>query len=168
MITYKEALELLKTEIPVYYEDQKKRKLTGVTWRRDPDCLYATAEVLDEATNSISNVRLDRVYASEDEIESIDTSEALKNINQIIEILQTMKNCFIYEDVEKAKDNYNKLMRVCIKLDEAIMFLSEGVIERDAETEMQNTNEIEINESEIDGFDDRLEAFYDDEFVYED
>lgn len=35
MISYKEAMELLKSESPVYYKDQVKRKITGLIWRRD-------------------------------------------------------------------------------------------------------------------------------------
>lgn len=146
MISYKEALELLKSEAPVYYKDDKKRKITGVTWRRDPDCIYASVEVLDEAMHSVSNVSLDNVYTSEDEIQSIDTSEALVKINDISEILQNIKNCFIYEDFEKAKDMYNKLMRECITLDKLIFA---------------------YDNPSLKGYvDDSLEEIYEDDFEY--
>lgn len=127
MITYKDALELLKSESPVYYKDRKQRKITGVTWRRDPDCIYATVEVLDESKNSIDHVRLDDVFTCDDEIEAIDSSQALLKINDLVEILDEMKACFVYEDVDLAKDTYNKLMRGCITLDKEISVLSNDI-----------------------------------------
>lgn len=130
MITYKEALELLKTESPVYYKDDKKRKITGVTWRRDVDSLVASVEVLDETMNGVSAVSLNNIYTSEEDVEAPDTSMALIKINELIEILEEMKSCFRYEDVEKAKDVYNKLMRGCIRLDEEIANLSNDIKDR--------------------------------------
>lgn len=130
MITYKEALELLKTESPVYYKDNKKRKITGVIWRRDIDSLVASVEVLDESMNGVSVVSLNDIYISEDEIEAADTSGALASINELIDILDNIKSCFRYEDVEKAKDQYNKLMRGSIRLDEEIANLSNDIKDR--------------------------------------
>lgn len=127
MITYKEALELLKTESPVYHKDSKKRKITGVTWRRDIDSLVASVEVLDESMNGVSVVGLNNIYTCEEDVEAPDTSMALIKINELIEILEEMKSCFRYEDIEKAKDAYNKLMRGSIKLDEEIANLSENL-----------------------------------------
>lgn len=127
MITYKEALELLKTESPVYYKDDKKRKITGVTWRRDVDSLVASVEVLDETMNGVSVVGLNNIFTSVEDIKAPDTSVALVKINELIEILEEMKSCFRYEDIEKAKDAYNKLMRGCITLDEEIANLSESL-----------------------------------------
>lgn len=166
MISYKEALELLKSQRPVYYKDTKKRKITGVTWRRDPDCIYASVEVLDEALNSVSHVRLDDIFTSEEEIESIDTSNALEKINEAIEILQSMKNCFVYEDVERAKDAYNKLMRVCIKLDGEIMGLSLNIGDFEKDTDYSDLD-YESIEAERRDFDKRLEEFDEDALISE-
>ena len=166
MISYKEALELLKTEAPVYYKDERKRKITGVTWRRDPDCIYASVEVLDEALNSVSHVRLDDVFTSEEEIESIDTSKALERINEAIEILQSMKSCFVYEDVERAKDAYNKLMRVCIKLDGEIMGLSLNIGDFEKDTDYSDLD-YESIEAERRDLDKRLEEFDEDVLIGE-
>ena len=166
MISYKEALELLKSQRPVYYKDERKRKITGVTWRRDPDCIYASVEVLDEALNSVSHVRLDDIFTSEEEIESIDTSKALEKINEAIEILQSMKNCFVYEDVERAKDAYNKLMRVCIKLDGEIMGLSLNIgdFEKNADYSDLDYEAIEAERRDLDK---RLEEFDEDVLINE-
>ena len=166
MISYKEALELLKSQRPVYYKDTKKRKITGVTWRRDPDCIYASVEVLDEALNSVSHVRLDDIFTSEEEIESIDTSKALDRINEAIEILQSMKNCFVYEDVERAKDSYNKLMRECINLDSEIMALSlnMGNLEKDTGYSDLDYESIEAERRDLDK---RLEEFDEDVLISE-
>lgn len=130
MITYREALELLKTESPVYYKDDKKRKITGVTWRRDVDSLVASVEVLDESINSVSAVSLNNIYTCEEDVEAPDTSMALVKINELIETLEDMKSCFRYEDIEKAKDLYNKLMRGSIRLDEEIANLSNDMKDR--------------------------------------
>ncbi len=130
MITYKEALELLKTESPVYYQDSKKRKIIGVTWRRDVDSLVASVEVLDESINSVSAVSLNNIYKSEEDVEAPDTSMAFVKINELIETLEDMKSCFRYEDIEKAKDLYNKLMRGSIMLDEEIANLSNDIKDR--------------------------------------
>lgn len=166
MISYKEALELLKSQRPVYYKDTKKRKITGVTWRRDPDCIYAIVEVLDEALNSVSHVRLDDIFTSEEEIESIDTSKALERINDSIEILQSMKNCFVYEDVERAKDAYNKLMRECIKLDGDIMGLSLNLGNLEVSTDYSDLD-YESIEAERRDLDKRLEEFDEDVLINE-
>ena len=130
MITYKEALELLKTESPVYYKDSKKRKIIGVTRRRDIDSLVASVEVLDESINSVSAVSLNNIYTSEEDVEAPDTSMAFIKINELIETLEDMKSCFRYEDIEKAKDLYNKLMRGSIRLDEEIANLSNDIKDR--------------------------------------
>ena len=166
MISYKEALELLKSQRPVYYKDTKKRKITGVTWRRDPDCIYASVEVLDEALNSVSHVRLDDIFTSEEEIESIDTSKALEKINEAIEILQSMKNCFVYEDVERAKDAYNKLMRLCIKLDGEIMGLSLNTGDYGKNVDYSDLDYESIEDERRD-FDKRLEEFDEDVLINE-
>ena len=166
MISYKEALELLKSQRPVYYKDERKRKITGVTWRRDPDCIYASVEVLDESLNSVSHVRLDDIFTSEEEIESIDTSKALEKINEAIEILQNMKNCFVYEDVERAKDAYNKLMRVCIKLDGEIMGLFLNTEDYGKNVDYSDLD-YETIEAERRDFDKRLEDFDEDVLINE-
>lgn len=166
MISYKEALELLKSQRPVYYKDTKKRKITGVTWRRDPDCIYASVEVLDEGLHSVSHVSLDDIFTSEEEVESIDTSKALEKINEAIEILQSMKNCFVYEDVERAKDAYNKLMRVCIKLDGEIMGLSLNIGDFEKDTDYSDLD-YESIEAERRDFDKRLEEFDEDVLINE-
>ena len=127
MISYKEAMELLKSESPVYYKDQIKRKITGLIWRRDHDSLYSTVEVLDESRNCVSIVGLDDIMTCEEEIDSIDSSKALIKVNELIEVLQNLKSCLIYENVDKAKDVYNKLMREAIKLDEEIMAMSDRI-----------------------------------------
>ena len=160
MITYKEALELLKTESPVYYKDSKKRKITGVTWRRDIDSLVASVEVLDEFINGVSVVSLNDIYTSDYEIEAADTSGALASINELIEILDNMKSCFRYEDVEKAKDLYNKLMRGSIRLDEEIMSLSNEIYSRD-------TNDLDYINQIYEDFDEEVGIRDDNESSYE-
>lgn len=160
MITYKEALELLKTERPVYYNDSKKRKITGVTWRRDADSLVASVEVLDESTSSVSIAKLENIVTSEEESRSIDASEALTKINDLIEILDNMKSCFTYEDVELAKDTYNKLMRGCITLDEEIMSLSNEIYSRD-------TNDLDYINQIYEDFDVEVVEREDSESIYE-
>lgn len=160
MITYKEALELLKTESPVYYKDSKKRKITGVTWRRDIDSLVASVEVLDEFINGVSVVSLNDIYTSDYEIEAADTSGALASINELIEILDNMKSCFRYEDVEKAKDLYNKLMRGSIRLDEEIMSLSNEIYSRD-------TNDLDYINQIYEDFDEEVGIRDDNESIYE-
>lgn len=160
MITYKEALELLKTESPVYYKDNKKRKITGVIWRRDIDSLVASVEVLDEFINGVSVVSLNDIYTSDYEIEAADTSGALASINELIEILEDMKSCFRYEDVEKAKDLYNKLMRGSIRLDEEIMSLSNEIYSRD-------TNDLDYINQIYEDFDIEVGEKEDSESIYE-
>lgn len=168
MITYKKALELLKTESPVYYKDSKKRKITGVTWRRDIDSLVASVEVLDESMNGVSVVGLNDIYTSEDEIEAADTSGALTSINELIEILDYMKACFRYEDVEKAKDLYNKLMRGSIKLDEEIANLSNDIKDRHVigmiDKSKANLENIDL---ENDVINEEVGLRDDNEFIYE-
>ena len=159
MITYKEALELLKTESPVYYKDSKKRKITGVTWRRDIDSLVASVEVLDEFINGVSVVSLNDIYTSDYEIEAADTSGALASINELIEILDNMKSCLRYEDVEKAKDLYNKLMRGGIRLDEEIMSLSNEIYSRDT-NDLDYINQIYADFDEEVGGSDENESIY--------
>lgn len=160
MITYKEALELLKTESPVYYKDSKKRKITGVTWRRDIDSLVASVEVLDESMNGVSVVSLNNIYTSEEDIEVSDTSMALVKINELIETLKEMKSCLRYEDIEKAKDLYNKLMRGCIRLDEEIMNLSNEIYSRD-------TNDLDYINQIYEDFDEEVGGSNESESIYE-
>lgn len=142
MITYKEALELLKTEKPIYYKDTKKRKITGVIWRRDADSLFATVEVLDESRNCVNIVGLEDVSISEEENDSFDSSAAVIEVNKLMEELQNMKACIIYENEEKVKDSYNRLMRGAIKLDTEIRNLSDK-IKNDKIIEMIDKNKDE-------------------------
>ena len=168
MITYKEALELLKTESPVYYKDDKKRKIIGVTWRRDIDSLIASVEVLDESINSVSAVSLNNIYTSEEGVEAPDTSMALVKINELIEILEEMKSCFRYEDVEKAKDAYNKLMRGSIRLDEEIANLSNDIKDRQViEMVDESKANLENIDLEKDVIDEEVCLRDDDESIYE-
>lgn len=175
MISYKEAMELLKSESPVYYKDQVKRKITGLIWRRDHDSLYATVEVLDESRNCVSIVSLDDIETCEEEVVSIDSSKALLGVNELIEVLQSIKSCFIYENVDKAKDGYNKLMREAIKLDEEIRALADKVddkkviemIEKTKKEEEAGFPELDYEtiEKENADFDRRMEEFDDESFV---
>lgn len=177
MISYKEAMGLLKSESPVYYKDQIKRKITGLIWRRDHNSLYSTVEVLDESRNCVSIVGLDDIMTCEEEIESIDSSEALLKINDLIEVLQNMKTCLIYENVDKAKDVYNKLMREAIKLDEEIMAMSDKIddqkviemIEKNKKDEEAGFPELDYEtiEKENAELDRRMEEFDDEDFDYE-
>lgn len=174
MISYKEALELLKSESPVYYKDQIKRKITGLIWRRDHDSLYSTVEVLDESRNCVSVVGLDDINTCEEEIGSIDSSEALSRVNELIEVLQNMKSCFIYENVDKAKDGYNKLMKKAIKLDEEIRALADKIddkkviemIEKNKKDEEAGFPELDYEtiEREDAELDKRMEEFDDESF----
>lgn len=175
MISYKEALELLKSESPVYYKDQIKRKITGLIWRRDHDSLYSTVEVLDESRNCVSVVGLDDINTCEEKIGSIDSSEALSRVNELIEVLQNMKSCFIYENVDKAKDGYNKLMKKAIKLNEEIRALSDKIddkkviemIEKNKKDEEAGFPELDYEtiEREDAELDKRMEEFDDESFV---
>lgn len=172
MITYKESLELLKTEKPIYYKDIKKRKITGVIWRRDTDSLYATVEVLDESRNCVSIVGLEDVSIIEEENDSLDSSAAVLEVNKLMEELQNMKACIIYENVEKVKDSYNRLMRGAIKLDTEIRNLSDK-IKNDKIIEMIDKNkdeekfgyqdlDYETIEKESEAFNKRIEEFDED------
>ncbi|MDY2928296.1 hypothetical protein [Anaerococcus sp.] len=174
MISYKEAMGLLKSESPVYYKDQIKRKITGLIWRRDHNSLYSTVEVLDESRNCVSIVGLDDITTCEEEIESVDSSKALIKVNNLIEVLQNMKACLIYENVDKAKDLYNKLMREAIKLDEEIMAMSDKVddqkviemIEKNKKDEEAGFPELDYEtiEREDAELDKRIEEFDDEDF----
>lgn len=127
MITYKRALELLKSEAPVYYKDVRKRKITGVIWRRDSESLYSSVELLDESMNCVSVVGLKNITESEEEIDKLDYSLALIRVNGLFEILQNLKTSIVYEDMDRAKENYNKLLRGAIKLDGEIKSLVEKI-----------------------------------------
>lgn len=172
MITYKEALELLKTEKPIYYKDIKKRKITGVIWRRDADSLFATVEVLDESRNCVSIVGLEDVSINEECSDSLDSSLAVIEVNKLMEELQNMKACIIYENEEKVKDSYNRLMRGAIKLDTEIRNLSDK-IKNDKIIEMIDKNkdeekfeykdlDYETIEKESEAFNKRIEEFDED------
>lgn len=120
-IDYKKALELLKTEEPVYYDGHLKRKVTGVVWRRDVDALIPRLEVLDYETNSVSYVGLDKVGLAEDvRIENPDGSEVLKACYRIEDILDQIKTSIAYERGAGAAEGYVRMMREAIKLDQAI------------------------------------------------
>ena len=172
MITYKEALELLKTEKPIYYKDTKKRKITGVIWRRDADSLFATVEVLDESRNCVNIVGLEDISISEEENESFDSSAAVIEVNKLMEELQNMKSCIIYENVEKVKDSYNRLMRGSIKLDTEIRNLSDRIkndkiiemIDKNKDEEKFEYQELDYEtiEKESEAFNKRIEEFDED------
>lgn len=120
-IDYKKALELLKTEEPIYYDGHLKRKVTGVVWRRDVGALVPRLEVLDEETHSISYVKLDKVDLAEDvRIENPDGSEVLKACHRMEDIIDQIKTSIAYERGAGASDGYVRMMREAIKLDEAI------------------------------------------------
>ena len=120
-IDYKKALELLKTEEPIYYDGHLKRKVTGVVWRRDIDALVPRLEVLDEETHSVSYVGLDKVDLAEDvRIENPDGSEVLKACYRMEDILDQIKTSIAYERGAGAAEGYVRMMREAIKLDKAI------------------------------------------------
>lgn len=120
-IDYKKALELLKTEEPVYYDGHLKRKVTGVVWRRDVDALIPRLEVLDEETHSVSYVGLDKVDLAEDvEIINPDGAEVLKACYRMEDIIYQIKTSIAYERGAGAAEGYVRMMREAIKLDEAI------------------------------------------------
>lgn len=127
MITYKRALELLKSEEPVYYRDVRKRKITGVIWRRDSKSLYSSVELLDESMNCVSVVGLENIAECEEEIDKLDYSLALIRVDDLFEILQRLKTSILYEDMDMAKENYNKLLKGAIKLDGEINSLAEKI-----------------------------------------
>ena len=120
-IDYKKALELLKTEEPIYYDGHLKKKVTGVVWRRDVGALIPRLEVLDHETNSISYVGLDKVDLAEDvRIENPDGSEVLKACYRMEDILDQIKTSIAYERGAGAAEGYVRMMREAIKLDKAI------------------------------------------------
>ena len=120
-IDYKKALELLKTEEPIYYDGHLKRKVTGVVWRRDVGALVPRLEVLDEETHSISYVKLDKVDLAEDvKISNPDGSEVLKACHRIEDIIDQIKTSIAYERGAGAAEGYVRMMREAIKLDKAI------------------------------------------------
>lgn len=120
-IDYKKALELLKTEEPIYYDGHLKRKVTGVVWRRDIDALVPRLEVLDYETNSVSYVGLDKVDLAEDvRIENPDGSEVLKACYRMEDIIDQIKTSIAYERGAGASEGYVRIMREAIKLDKAI------------------------------------------------
>ena len=120
-IDYKKALELLKTEDPVYYDGHLKRKVTAVFWRRDVGALVPRLEVLDEETHSISYVGLDKVDLAEDvRIENPDGTEVLKACYRMEDIIDQIKTSIAYERGAGAAEGYVRMMREAIKLDKAI------------------------------------------------
>ena len=120
-IDYKKALELLKTEEPIYYDGHLKKKVTGVVWRRDVGALIPRLEVLDYETNSVSYVGLDKVDLAEDvKTSNPDGGDVLKAIYKIEDILEQIKTSIAYERGAGASEGYVRMMREAIKLDEAI------------------------------------------------
>ena len=85
-----------------------------------------------------------------------------------------MKACLIYENVDKAKDVYNKLMREAIKLDEEIMAMSDKIddqkviemIEKNKKDEEAGFPELDYEtiEKENAELDRRMEEFDDEDF----
>ncbi|WP_105300574.1 hypothetical protein [Anaerococcus marasmi] len=120
-IDYKKALELLKTEEPIYYDGHLKRKVTGIVWRRDIDALVPRLEVLDEETHSVSYVGLDKVDLAQD-VKTInpDGTEVLKACHRMEDILDQIKTSIAYERGAGAAEGYVRIMREAIKLDKAI------------------------------------------------
>lgn len=163
-------MELLKSQDPVYYDGVLKRKITGVIWRRDVDSLVASVEVLDDETDSISYVGLDKLdKAIDEDIKWFDVVDALVEINKCSEILEQMKASLIYERVDKAKDGYNRLMRRAIKLDEEIQKVDEKSFDKKVIAAIDGEDESEdIDVSELDyetikkedaALDERIESF---------
>lgn len=121
MISYKEAMELLKTEEPIYYNGHLKRKVTGIVWRRDIDALVPRLEVLDEETHSVSYVGLDKVDLAEDvRIQNLDGADVLKACHRMEDIIDQIKTSIAYERGAGAAEGYVRMMREAIKLDKAI------------------------------------------------
>ena len=120
-IDYKKALELLKTEEPIYYDGHLKRKITGVIWRRDVGALVPRLEVLDEETDSISYVGLDKVDLAEDvKLVNPDGSVVLKACHRLEDIIDQIRTSIAYERGAGAAEGYVRMMREAIKLDKAI------------------------------------------------
>ena len=120
-IDYKEALDLLKTEKPVYYDGVLKRKVTAVFWRRDVGALVPSLEVLDAETHSISYVGLDKVSLADDVVvRSPDGEKILRSIYRLEDILEQIRRSISFERGEGAAEGYVGLIREAIKLDEAI------------------------------------------------
>lgn len=120
-IDYKEALDLLKTEKPVYYDGVLKRKVTAVFWRRDVGALVPSLEVLDAETHSISYVGLDKVSLADDVVvRSPDGEKILRSIYRLEDILEQIKRSISFERGAGAAEGYVGLMREAIKLDKAI------------------------------------------------
>lgn len=120
-IDYKKALELLKTEEPIYYNGFLKRKITGVVWRRDVGALVPRLEVLDEETDSISYVGLNKVDVAQDvKIVNPDGAEVLKSCHRIEDIIDQIRTSIAYERGAGAAEGYVRMMREAIKLDKAI------------------------------------------------
>lgn len=120
-LDFKEAMECLKSEKPVYYDGVLVRKITGLIWRRDVDALVASAEVLDEETHAVSFVGLDKLEVAPDiERDVADGQDVLKAIYRMEDILSQIKSCVIYERGAGASDGYVRMMREAIKLDEVI------------------------------------------------
>lgn len=111
-IDYKKALELLKTEEPIYYDGYLKRKVTGIVWRRDVDALIPRLEVLDEETHSVSYVGLDKVDLAEDvKMQNPDGSEVLKACYRMEDIIDQIKTSIAYERGVGAAEGYVRMMR---------------------------------------------------------
>lgn len=120
-IDYKKALELLKTEEPIYYDGHLKRKITGVIWRRDVGALVPRLEVLDEETDSISYVGLNKVDVDQDvKIVNPDGAEVLKSCHRIEDIIDQIRTSIAYERGAGAAEGYVRMMREAVKLDKAI------------------------------------------------
>ena len=168
MISYKKAMELLKSEEPVYYNGMFKRKVCGLVWRRDRNSLVCSAEVLDEDTSSISVVRLKDLDRCKDKaVDHMEVSNGLDHINGLYEALDQIRASFIYEDIDRVKDGYNKLMKKAILLDKEIGDFNEGLLNKKV-IDVINANSLDEGlgyeeiEAESEKFDERLECFDED------
>ena len=130
MITYREAMDLMRDECPIYCNGFKMRKITGLIWRRGHDSMYACAEVLDENMNCVSVVALKDISTCDDESVSVDNCRVLAKVNDLIGVLENMRCSLVYEDIDRAKDNYNRLIRECTKLDVEIIKYGEKLSNR--------------------------------------
>lgn len=146
-LDFKEAMECLKSERPVYYDGVLMRKITGLIWRRDVDALVASAEVLDETTHAVSFVGLDKLEVAPDvERDVADGQDVLKAIYRMEDILSQIKSCVIYERGAGAADGYVRMMREAIKLDESIFDLQQK------EADKKMVADIDAARKEIDPF----------------